>query len=238
VFSPFLRANQIQVQGHRILKHLVSFEALHGFIVLGIYLSGSRAGILTWLIVTSSFVFARVLQQKLILRSIGYALAFFLVLKFITLLHLHIIQGQAGNFTFIFEPHFSAEGSDSLRWDTIVRGIKMWADNPIFGSGLGVFFAASPAFYGQSTVIHSTQIWVLAELGLVGVTLLATISFNFYKSALLSDIKKPKNACLLIILTTFLIFGLVHEIFYQRIFWLAIGLCLAVPWSKRKLFKF
>ncbi len=242
VFSPFLNANQLRMHGHRVLKHFLPYEALHGIIVLGIYLAGSRAGIITWLLVSSIFMFAGVLKPKPILRSIGYALAIFLILTFVSFLLLNseflFNQELAITSNTALQPYFSAAHSDTLRWDTVVRGIKMWTDNPIFGSGLGVFFAASANFYGKSTVIHSTPIWVLAELGLVGLTLLAAICFNFYKSAFVHDLKKPKNACLLMIMTIFLIFGLVHEIFYQRIFWLAIGLCLAVPWSKRTAIKF
>lgn len=230
VLSPFLGANKPQAQGHKTSKYFVPFEALHGLIVLGIYLTGSRAGILTWLLVTSSFMFTGVLKSKIILTSIGYAGAILLISKLALFL---TTQASSGNTDVFLGPTFSQEGSDTLRWDTIFRGIKMWADNPIFGSGLGVFFATSATYYGQPTVIHSTPVWVLAELGLIGFTLLAAISFNFYKSAFLFDLKKPKNACLVIIMTNFLIFGLVHEIFYQRIFWLVIGICLALPWSKK-----
>ena len=104
----------------------------------------------------------------------------------------------------------------------------------VIGAYLGVFFETSRIYYDQHIVIHSTLVWVLAELGLIGFIVLVVIAFNIFKSAFLFDFNKPQNACLLIIMAHFLVLGLVHEIFYQRIFWLAIGLCLAVPSNKRK----
>ena len=231
VFAPFLGTHLIPDRGHAMAKNFVFFEALHGLVVLGIYLTGSRAGILTWLLVTSFFMLAGVVKSRLIFRSIAYALAILLIAKLASFCL--SLTGSLGQIA-AYAPVYSAESSDLLRLDTIVRGIEMWISNPVFGAGLGVFFEASRVYYDQHIVIHSTPVWVLAELGLVGFVVLAVIAFNISKSAFLVDLKKPENACLLIIMAHFLVFGLVHEIFYQRIFWLAIGLCLAVPLSKRK----
>ena len=207
---------------------------MHGLVVLGIYLTGSRAGILTWLLVTSFFMLAGVVKSRLIFRSIAYALAILLIAKLASFCL--SLTGSLGQIA-AYAPVYSPESSDLLRWDTIARGIEMWISNRVFGAGLGVFFETSRIYYDQHIVIHSTPVWVLAKLGLVGFVVLAVIAFNISKSAFLVDLKKPENACLLIIMAHFLVFGLVHEIFYQRIFWLAIGLCLAVPLNKRKPLK-
>lgn len=234
-YAPVLSAKQIFGRGHKIMNRFVFFEVLHGLIILGIYLTGSRAGILSWLFVTSGFMFAGVLKTRVVLHSVGYALVILLISK----LGLFLLtqSGTVVTETVFLKPVFSGGESNSLRWDTISRGIEMWASNPIFGAGLGVFIETNTSNYQRPTVIHSTPVWVLAELGLIGFTLLVLTSFNIIKSAFLFDIKKPKNACILIIMSHFAIFGLVHEIFYQRIFWLAIGLCLAVPFYKRKSLK-
>ena len=234
-YAPVLSAKQIFGRGHKIMNRFVFFEVLHGLIILGIYLTGSRAGILSWLFVTSGFMFAGVLKTRVVLHSVGYALVILLISK----LGLFLLtqSGTVVTETVFLKPVFSGDESNSLRWDTISRGIEMWASNPIFGAGLGVFIETNTSNYQRPTVIHSTPVWVLAELGLIGFTLLVLTSFNIIKSAFLFDIKKPKNACILIIMSHFAIFGLVHEIFYQRIFWLAIGLCLAVPFYKRKSLK-
>ena len=180
-------------------------------------------------------MFAGVLKTRVVLHSVGYALVILLISK----LGLFLLtqSGTVVTETVFLKPVFSGGESNSLRWDTISRGIEMWASNPIFGAGLGVFIETNTSNYQRPTVIHSTPVWVLAELGLIGFTLLVLTSFNIIRSAFLFDIKKPKNACILIIISNFTIFGLVHEIFYQRIFWLAIGLCLAVPFYKRKSLK-
>ena len=98
-----------------------------------------------------------------------------------------------------------------------------------------MFFETSRIYYDQHIVIHSTPVWVLAELGLVGFVVLAVIAFNISKSAFLVDLKKPENACLLISIAHFLVLGLVHEIFYQPICWLATGFCLSVQLNQRNL---
>jgi hypothetical protein len=96
-----------------------------------------------------------------------------------------------------------------------------------------VFFETSRVHCDQQIVIHSTLVWVLAELGLIDFVMLAVIAINIL-NLLSCLIKKPWNACLLIIMAHFLVFGLVHEVFYQRIFCLDVGLCLAVPLNQRK----
>ena len=101
-----------------------------------------------------------------------------------------------------------------------------------------MFFETSRVYYDQHIVIHSTPVWVLAELGLIGFVVLSVIAINILNLLSCLIKKKPENACLLIIMVHFLVFGLVHEIFSQRIFWLAIGLCLAVPLNQRKPVKF
>ena len=236
-FAPFLEARKTPARGHGMAKNFGLFEALHGLVVLGICLTGSRAGILTWLIVTSCFMLAGVVKPRLIFRSIAYAIAYVIAFLLIAKLGIFGLSLTGSNDQIAALGQFgvySAESSDLLRWDTIARGIDMWISNPFFGAGLGVFFETSRIYYDQHIVIHSTPVWVLAELGLVGFTLLIVIALSVFKSAFLLDFKKPENACVLIIMAHFLVFGLVHEIFYQRIFWLAIGLCLAVPLNKRK----
>jgi len=46
-------------------------------------------------------------------------------------------------------------------------------------------------------------------------------------------LNKPANRAAVMLLGVFVIFSLVHEIFYQRIFWLVLGLCLAMPYRDR-----
>ena len=88
----------------------------------------------------------------------------------------------------------------------------------VIGTGLGVFFETSFVDYDQHIIIHGTPVWVLAELGLIVFIGLAVFAFNIFNSALLFNVRKAENACLLIIMAHFMVFGLLHEIFYYRVF--------------------
>jgi hypothetical protein len=84
-------------------------------------------------------------------------------------------------------------------------------------------------WHGDPIVIHSTPVWILADFGLLGALVLGAI----YVRMLLFSCKRSSRAApfraVAMILGIFAIFGLVHEIFYQRTFWLALGICLALP---------
>jgi O-antigen ligase len=110
------------------------------------------------------------------------------------------------------------------------HALKMWLDSPIFGIGLGTFIARSPEFLVGRFVIHSTPLWLLTEFGLFGVSLLAWSCRNFIKYIFKKDFSRVEanHASLVLVLIAFGIFGLFHEIFYQRLFWFSLGALLAV----------
>ena len=86
----------------------------------------------------------------------------------------------------------------------------MWISEPVSSTSLGVFFATSRIYYDQHIVIRSTPVWVLAKLGLIDFVVLTVVAFNIFKSALLFDLKKRANAYHLVIMSHFLVFGLIH----------------------------
>jgi glycosyltransferase involved in cell wall biosynthesis len=115
------------------------------------------------------------------------------------------------------------------RWFSVEAAIKLWAEHPIFGAGLGAFMNKVMEEGVGPLVIHATPAWVLTEFGIVGALLI-------FGPPLLGLIiiarrwrgrQQPRQALLLTLGPAFLLFGLLHDLSYQRLFWLMLGAALA-----------
>jgi len=213
--------------------------AAHGVILAGLVFTASRAGIVTGLIV---FVLAGIggfVDRRLLFRSAIYAATVWGFFVFALPLATHVVTSsgvtergpvQSAGQT---QSPFSDAASNQERWETLRRGIELWRESPLFGQGLGVFIEKSSEWSREPIVIHSTPVWILAEFGFLG----AIIFFGIFCWLVFRSIKigfvDPGIRAMIMLFGVFLIFGLVHEIFYQRIFWLALGICLALPIQSR-----
>lgn len=129
---------------------------------------------------------------------------------------------------------YSHSGSDHLRFKADLIALKTWLAHPLFGSGLGTFIESSASQLGVQLVIHSTPIWILSEFGLFGFSI-----FLFMAWVLCRHIRSvkawsgtPQQMALFLTLVAFTLFCQLHEVLYQRIFWLALGVTLAVSYRK------
>ncbi|MEQ8604011.1 MAG: lysylphosphatidylglycerol synthase transmembrane domain-containing protein [Marivibrio sp.] len=122
--------------------------------------------------------------------------------------------------------------NQSERWMTIERGLDMWRAHPIFGAGLGAFAHLDLGEFGGVLVIHSTPIWLLAEFGVVGLAVaLGPPLFWLWRARRAAfRPKRPYQAFMFGVALCFGLFSLPHDIFYQRIFWLALG-GIAAAWG-------
>jgi O-antigen ligase len=127
---------------------------------------------------------------------------------------------------------FSTEMSDQARWDANRHAFEMWLQSPITGAGLGVFAAKSAQWFNFPMIIHSTPIWILAEFGLIGIAIFGAFFYMMLRHVF-NDWKRwpklPAERALLFALLAFAIFSQVHEMLYQRILWLMLGVLLARP---------
>jgi hypothetical protein len=117
--------------------------------------------------------------------------------------------------------------SDAERWFSVKRGLEMWMTSPVLGAGLGAFRNQMLLEIGNPLVIHSSLVWMLAELGLVGTMVFLVPFAMILKTAW--DGQKTPSAASVTLLLTLLVFGasqFVHDIFYQRIFWILFGATL------------
>ena len=215
------------------LKREDLFAILNGFLISGICLSGSQAGIYTTIIVLILFSFLRFFNSKLVLKSISLSILFIIIFNIAigninlnyndTKSKLDWVGSDLIGFT---------DASNTERLNTILVALKMWKESIFLGIGLGVFRERSSEYFGKYIVIHSTPIWILVEFGMLGFILLFSetgyVVYKLYKN-ISNDYR---NKILIMNILSFCLFGTFHEIFYQRIFWLLLGLCFSQYISK------
>lgn len=219
------------------------FVFFHGLVLVGIIFSGSRAGTLCAIILLlfsffnwKCFTCRRSLLFSLICTVFIWIFSVYTV-EVIAYVEdfVHDIQSaqsarktlKARNIK--IQSNLSSAESDHVRGETILRGIEMWQNSPWLGAGLGVFIAKSTRWYKEPIVIHCTPVWLLAEFGIIGLLIVFSCFVRIIVLACQRWRTAPQYRVIVLLLGVFSIFCLVHEIFYQRIFWLMLGMCLALP---------
>lgn len=221
------------------LKSENFYIILQAICIFGLILSGSRTA---WGAIIIFLVFSHLFNlvnfkyslKLLIFTFIIYFSIIWAIPKLLIFLNISISEplSKLGDapFSYVYL-NVHSPVSDSLRLDTIIRGLELWWNNPIFGSGLGVFHYYS-SMENLETVIHSTPIWMLVELGLIGFLLMIIAVFWVIYFLIAKKLKNIQYKMILFTLIIFLIFSTVHEMFFQRIFWLYLGVSLALPDKK------
>lgn len=126
-------------------------------------------------------------------------------------------------------PDVSRALSNHERLESLIGAWEMFVAQPIVGSGIGAFMQQRIAAGQGALVIHSVPAWLLAETGLLGFAALAWLGLALLRRVIewARSEGADRAAPLLGMLAVFGIFGLVHDIFYQRSFWLVLGLLVA-----------
>ena len=124
------------------------------------------------------------------------------------------------------------QSGDLERWTSIVQGWEMWLDSPILGQGLGAFMQHYMSTTGGPLIIHSVPVWLLAETGLVGCTIVAISALLLLVHAW-RQLQLPQTSAwaagLLVALICMAAGSAVHDFFFQRSFWFLLGIFVAVP---------
>jgi O-antigen ligase len=122
------------------------------------------------------------------------------------------------------------EASSAERMVTLIGGWNMFLEHPIFGAGLGAFRNLNIlATSGIPLVIHSTALWLLAELGLVGFLIFAVPGFYVWFSQWRLATRDDAAAIITLCFLGFAVMSGPADMVYQRTFWLMVGAALAVP---------
>ncbi len=109
----------------------------------------------------------------------------------------------------------------------------MFWDHPVFGAGLGAFRnQLIPTLEGLPLLIHSTAVWLLAELGIVGFLVFAVpFMYVFFKEWKYAPIDQT-SAFIVLCLAGFAVMSGPGDMLYQRTFWFLIGAALALGRSQ------
>lgn len=228
---------------------------------LGLFLCLSRSGLVITLVLIAGTLLFKISNRRAVFLSLGLAVAFYGALMVIvqavpTALKIaHDILTIVSSFlehagfqleflrdcakfsslpsTLTRDPYtigVSGQASNTEHALSIIAGLRLWAENPVFGAGLGAFIArgGDTAF---APTIHSTHVWLLAELGIVGSAIFAGlflyILYPILKKS--SHLEYPADRLTLFLMVVFVLFGLLHDMFYQRVFWLLLGAMCARP---------
>lgn len=117
--------------------------------------------------------------------------------------------------------------SNVQRIASLKGGLAMFLENPIFGAGLGAFTAEYLRAHGVPLVIHSTPLWLLAEFGVIGFLIFAAPFVLLLKQEIARTEASASRTFTILMLLGFAAIAAVHDMVYQRAFWLLMGAALA-----------
>jgi uncharacterized membrane protein YbhN (UPF0104 family) len=118
--------------------------------------------------------------------------------------------------------------STNQHLQTIREGLAMFMAHPFLGAGLGAYMDWQARVVGAPLAIHSTAVWLLAETGIVGFAVFVGAALRLFGDALRRR-REPAALLLLLLLCAMAVMSSVHEMLYQRAFWLLLGAVLAMP---------
>ncbi len=117
---------------------------------------------------------------------------------------------------------------------SIFGGLQLFLEHPILGAGLGAFRNKLIIFQSdQPLLIHSTSVWLLAELGIVGLVTFMTPAVYALAVELRRRHANSAGQLIALCLVGFGVMSLPADMLYQRTFWLLFGAALMLkPQSK------
>lgn len=235
----------LRVEGSRLYVWGVRISI--GLTMFGIWVSQSRAawGALAVVLIYLTLTSGR--TRRLTMTGLGISVLFggfvFIspsLLDYMMFLFSQLPTKQSAG---LFLYRDIVDAREGWRWDGIAFALRQWLDHPWFGGGLGSFMQALDRAIQQGlfpqdfpTIIHNSTVWLLAETGLLGALIFLLAFAGLLRLALQQglasrdDWRQALLACLMI----FGIFSLVHEVTYQRIFWLALGIVMAGHATRRR----
>jgi len=195
------------------------------FWLLGVFLAaqwetGSRAGYGATVVLLCLSAWLRALTVRDIGKGLLLAVAVIGVFS--------AIPAVFGIYDFdALHPALSNPSSNAERLKSILGGLSLFLEHPVFGAGLGGYVASQGP--SDFVIIHSTPVWLLAETGIVGLLCFAAVGLRIVYREWPGLRIDPVSNTIVLAMVAFAMFSAVHEMLYQRSFWLLLGAALAVP---------
>ena len=194
-------------------------------VLAGFWFAGSRSGWIAALFVLSTSLYLGVLNVRELLTATTCAAGAALIAVILP----DLVQAPI-NLVPAFLP---SEASTQERLISILGGLKLFLEYPAFGAGLGAFrnqmiFVSS----SQPLLIHSTALWLLAELGMIGLLAFAVPAIYVFITEWRLAGKEQASTLIVLCLVAFAVMSGPADMLYQRTFWLMIGAGLAMVRSQ------
>lgn len=197
-----------------------------GVLFAGLWFAGSRASFGALLAVLLVALFLRALSIRNIIWGVAAGAA---IVALIAALPFAVAASSGGSGGASFDVmvfQMVPVSSDLERFKSITDGLSLFLAHPLFGNGLGAY-ASDTLVPGKFVVIHSTPIWLLAETGMIGFLAFAIPAARVFWNEWTLGRRDDVGRMLLLILVTYGVMSLVHELLYQRALWLLLGAALA-----------
>jgi uncharacterized membrane protein YbhN (UPF0104 family) len=230
----------IGLSGRPVFNHRKTFamdNLILGIVVAGIYLTQSRASMVTLICVLVLYLWLKIplkTYAAVLFVAVCIIGGFYLILGLTSDIHValpFVGGGGSGGGIHVFRFNSMAMITDvqSDRLLSFTEGFKMWRHHLLLGAGLGAFIYEQIQSTGVPLVVHCIYLWWLAEFGLFGFLSFLTIPVSVLVPAWKGQTKVPKWAVhsALGILSVMAICGLVHDMVYQRVFWFFLGVVAA-----------
>jgi len=201
--------------------------------LIGIWFTASRAGIMTVPVVVAAALIMGVALRPLLIAVLGAAAVIVGITAIPTLMQLGQSplawsQSDFSDSILMLLGRSESNAVIAQHIQTIQDGLAMFWEHPILGTGLGAYMDHQLRITGQPLVIHSTAVWLLAETGIVGFSVFFAAACRLFSDAVRQR-GDPVALLLVLILCGLATMSLVHEMLYQRAFWLLLGAILAMP---------
>jgi O-antigen ligase len=202
-------------------------------ILTALWCTGSRAGFGTILVLALAAIVLRPRLRYPVATAAVIAACATLILSNLPL----ILSWIAPDGVFVHSPKLKIESaftgtseiSNAERLMTLEGGLRLFLAHPIFGAGLGAFVSDYFQESGKVQVIHSTPLWLLAEFGVVGTAIMMLpIVRAFLREWSLRRVGSDIGFVLILVILGFVVMSSVHELMYQRMFWLLLGAGMAM----------
>ncbi len=220
-----------RVQGSTQWRRILT--SCWGISVLGLFLTGSRAA---WLAYCCLVLFHMIWRQPVLLRNLVGAI---LIASYLLL---GVLSNTSGGLAMSEQVLLQTElesfqdASNLERWHLNVEGLTTWLDAPILGVGLGVFLDGHRDAGGNPVIIHNTWLWALAELGVFGFIFLVGLFVSMLRGIAVwprATVGTGHDVGLRVmgmgLLVAFGVMSQFHDMLYQRVFWLVMGVATAYP---------
>ena len=208
-----------------------------GVTCVALVASFSRGG---WLATFFAVFIVVVLQRRWSYFGL-FTVLLIVMLSIVSIKAPEIVLSAIQRFVMIFSP----EGEDSSlsRISLIKMGIWMWQDNPLFGVGAGGFSYYAPDYIDPNmpralvdiTLPHTLQSKILAEEGLIGITIavwfVITVFFDSYRSIkfITDDFLKNTQIAFVALFLGYMVSFTFSSDLHNNIFWITVGMLYAIP---------